>query len=88
MGNACYLVRTLPKLQLTSASGVSTLHRVNQASLLNPPLVGELAVNNWTVYDGSGPDAKLVARAQGLHINAASLHNSDPSAKCFGTYEK
>ena len=88
MGNACYLVRTLPMLQLTSASGVSTLHRVNQASLLNPPLVGELAVNNWTMYHGSGPDAKLVARAQGLHINAASLHNSDPSAKCFGTFEK
>ena len=50
--------------------------RANQASLMNPPLMGELAVNNWTVYDGPGPDAKLVARAQGLHINAGNWHNS------------
>ena len=50
--------------------------RANQATLLNPPLMGELAVNNWTVYDGPGPDAKLVARAQGLHINAGNWHNS------------
>ncbi|CAL4899148.1 unnamed protein product [Urochloa decumbens] len=50
--------------------------RVNQATLLNPPMIGELAVNNWTVYDGPGPDAKLVARAQGLHINAGNWHNS------------
>ena len=26
--------------------------RVNQASLLNLPRIGELAVNNWTVYYG------------------------------------
>ncbi|CAN6334076.1 unnamed protein product [Urochloa humidicola] len=50
--------------------------RVNQATLFNPPMMGELAVNNWTVYDGPGPDAKLVARAQGLHINAGNWHNS------------
>lgn len=51
--------------------------RVNQASLLNPPpVMGELAANNWTVYDGPGPDAKLAARAQGLHINAGNWHNS------------
>ncbi|PUZ67220.1 hypothetical protein GQ55_3G417200 [Panicum hallii var. hallii] len=51
--------------------------RVNQASLLNPPpVMGELAANNWTVYDGPGPDAKLVARAHGLHINAGNWHNS------------
>ncbi|CAL4898866.1 unnamed protein product [Urochloa decumbens] len=48
----------------------------NQASVINPPKMGELAVNNWTVYDGPGPNAKLVARAQGLHINAGNWHNS------------
>lgn len=36
-----------------------------------PECFGILAANDWTVYDGPGPDAKLVARAQGLHIGAA-----------------
>ncbi|CAN6343197.1 unnamed protein product [Urochloa humidicola] len=48
----------------------------NQASLINPPKMGELAVNNWTVFDGPGSNAKLVARAQGLHINAGGWHLS------------
>ncbi|KAG2550392.1 protein GOS9-like isoform X2 [Panicum virgatum] len=38
--------------------------------------MGELAVNNWTVFDGPGSNAKLVARAQGLHINAGDWHLS------------
>lgn len=38
--------------------------------------LGSTAVNNWPIYDGVGPDAKLVARAQGLHIFAGNWHNS------------
>jgi hypothetical protein len=37
---------------------------------------GSTVVNNWTVYDGFGPDAKLVAHAQGLCIDAGSWHNT------------
>ncbi|OEL16101.1 hypothetical protein BAE44_0022881 [Dichanthelium oligosanthes] len=32
--------------------------------------LGTTAVNNWQIYDGLGPEAKVVARAQGLHILA------------------
>ncbi|EAZ19943.1 hypothetical protein OsJ_35535 [Oryza sativa Japonica Group] len=38
--------------------------------------LGPLVVNNWPVYDGIGRDAKVVARAQGLHIYAGNWHNS------------
>nr|CAB3462273.1 unnamed protein product [Digitaria exilis] len=43
----------------------------NQSSVIS-----KLVANNWTVYDGPGPNAKLVARAQGLHIDAGNWHNS------------
>ncbi|OEL35249.1 hypothetical protein BAE44_0003732 [Dichanthelium oligosanthes] len=33
--------------------------------------MGAMAVHNWEVYDGPGPDAKLVARARGLHIDTS-----------------
>ncbi|TVU40814.1 hypothetical protein EJB05_14293, partial [Eragrostis curvula] len=42
-------------------------------------LVSSLNANNWEVKDGLGPNAKVVARAQGLHIHVGpSLpwHNS------------
>jgi len=38
--------------------------------------LGQTAVNNWSIYDGPGPYANLVARAQGLHIYAGNWHNS------------
>uniref|UniRef100_A0ACD5YZD5 Uncharacterized protein n=1 Tax=Avena sativa TaxID=4498 RepID=A0ACD5YZD5_AVESA len=37
---------------------------------------GETAVNNWEIYDGVGTGAKLVARAQGMHMNASSWYTS------------
>ena len=33
--------------------------------------LGPTAANNWAIYDGTGPDAKLVAHAQGLQTNVA-----------------
>ncbi|KAM3355467.1 hypothetical protein ACQJBY_025943 [Aegilops geniculata] len=33
--------------------------------------LGLTAANNWSIYDGIGSDAKLVARAQGLQTNVA-----------------
>ncbi|KAF7034011.1 hypothetical protein CFC21_045082 [Triticum aestivum] len=33
--------------------------------------LGLTAANNWAIYDGTGPDAKLVAHAQGLQTNVA-----------------
>lgn len=33
--------------------------------------LGLTAANNWAIYDGIGPEAELVARAQGLHTNVA-----------------
>uniref|UniRef100_A0ACD5WG20 Uncharacterized protein n=1 Tax=Avena sativa TaxID=4498 RepID=A0ACD5WG20_AVESA len=35
-----------------------------------PQSFGCIAANDWTIYDGLGPDANLVARAQGLHVGA------------------
>ncbi|EMS67500.1 hypothetical protein TRIUR3_29786 [Triticum urartu] len=37
---------------------------------------GQTTVHNWTIYDGVGPNAKLVARAQGLHLYAGTWHNT------------
>ncbi|CAN6163938.1 unnamed protein product [Urochloa humidicola] len=51
----------------------------NQAVVVNPSGgggaaghcygLGATVVHNWAIYDGPGPDAKLVARARGLHID-------------------
>lgn len=51
----------------------------NQSTIINANSatgLGSTAVNNWTVYDGLGPNATVVARAQGLHIYAGNWHNS------------
>uniref|UniRef100_A0ACD5Z0V7 Uncharacterized protein n=1 Tax=Avena sativa TaxID=4498 RepID=A0ACD5Z0V7_AVESA len=37
---------------------------------------GETAVNNWAIYDGAGSGAELIARAQGMHMNAGNWYNS------------
>lgn len=37
---------------------------------------GYLVINNWTVYDGIGSNARLVAHAKGLHVYADKWHNS------------
>jgi hypothetical protein len=37
--------------------------------------LGVIAVNNWEIYDGVGPTAAVVARAQGLHIHAGNWSN-------------
>ncbi|KAJ3701116.1 hypothetical protein LUZ61_004821 [Rhynchospora tenuis] len=45
----------------------------NQSSIAtaNQPFsFGNINVNDWPLYDGPGSDAKLVARAQGLHIQS------------------
>ncbi|CAN6209807.1 unnamed protein product [Urochloa humidicola] len=51
--------------------------KANQVTIIDGkgPL-GTTVVNNWTVYDGPGPDAKVVAHAQGLHIEAGNWLNS------------
>ncbi|CAL5089305.1 unnamed protein product [Urochloa decumbens] len=54
--------------------------KVSQADIITPQngSFGRTIVNNWEVYDGLGPDSKLVARAQGLHIDAGAnkWHNT------------
>ncbi|KAF6998898.1 hypothetical protein CFC21_014980 [Triticum aestivum] len=37
---------------------------------------GKTEVNNWPIYDGVGPNAKLVARAQGTHVNVSGWYTS------------
>lgn len=37
---------------------------------------GETAVNNWAIYEGFGPDAKVVAHARGMHMNSVDWYNS------------
>ena len=51
--------------------------KANQALIIDGKgPMGATAVNNWAVCDGPGPDAKVVARAQGLHILAGNWLNS------------
>jgi hypothetical protein len=53
--------------------------KANQAAILESKAkigIGATVVNNWAVYDGPGPGAKLVGRAQGLHILAGNWVNS------------
>ncbi|CAN6203535.1 unnamed protein product [Urochloa humidicola] len=44
----------------------------NQAPIIDKNGFGRTVVNNWEVYDGPGSDAKIVARAQGLHNRAGN----------------
>ncbi|KAG2640833.1 jacalin-related lectin 3-like [Panicum virgatum] len=51
--------------------------KANQEDIIAPKNgLGRTIANNWEVYDGVGPGSKLVARAQGLHIEAGNWHNS------------
>uniref|UniRef100_A0ACD5ZLD1 Uncharacterized protein n=1 Tax=Avena sativa TaxID=4498 RepID=A0ACD5ZLD1_AVESA len=46
----------------------------NQAQLLGstaPHGFGCTVVNDWSIHDGSSPTTKIVARAQGLHMQAS-----------------
>ena len=38
--------------------------------------LGTTTVNDWTIHDGLGPYAPVVARGQGLHVLAGGWHNS------------
>ncbi|CAL4980189.1 unnamed protein product [Urochloa decumbens] len=40
--------------------------------------MGTMVVHKWEVYDGPGPDANIVARARGLHIDTGGgvFHNT------------
>jgi hypothetical protein len=49
---------------------------VNQVVVVNRNDYGTLAANNWDVCDGFGQNARVVARAQGLHIHAGHWHMS------------
>ncbi|XP_078150148.1 dirigent protein 7-like [Carex rostrata] len=43
----------------------------NEADIVDPKLpnsFGSLSVNDWALYDELGTDAKVIARAQGLHV--------------------
>lgn len=37
--------------------------------------LGQIAVNNWEIYDGVGESTTIVARAQGMHIHAGNWTN-------------
>ncbi|RLM97908.1 mannose/glucose-specific lectin-like [Panicum miliaceum] len=37
--------------------------------------LGAIVVNNWPIYDGAGPNAAIVARAQGMHVYAGNWKN-------------
>ena len=41
----------------------------NQESLVSKNGLGSLVGNNWEVRDGPDPNAKVIARAQGMHMN-------------------
>jgi len=41
----------------------------NQESLVSKNGLGSLVANNWEVRDGPDPNAKVIARAQGMHMN-------------------
>ncbi|RLN28706.1 mannose/glucose-specific lectin-like [Panicum miliaceum] len=37
--------------------------------------LGAIVVNNWPIYDAAGPNAAIVARAQGMHVYAGNWNN-------------
>ncbi|CAN6197241.1 unnamed protein product [Urochloa humidicola] len=52
--------------------------KANQADIFTPKSgsFGRTVVNNWEVYEGLiGPGSKLVARVQGLHLDAGAWNN-------------
>ncbi|KAE8778651.1 Dirigent protein [Hordeum vulgare] len=51
----------------------------NQSKLIDGDVgseFGRTAVTNWAIHDGPSLDAKVVARARGLHVNAVDDHSS------------
>jgi hypothetical protein len=50
----------------------------NQSKLISgyATYFGETAVNNWAIFEGIGQDAKLVAHAKGMHMQAVDWYNS------------
>jgi hypothetical protein len=50
----------------------------NQSKLIpgDATYFGETAVNNWAIFEGIGQDAKLVAHAKGMHMQAVDWYNS------------
>ena len=48
----------------------------NQVETIVRHQFGTLAVNNWVIRDGLSCSAEVIARAQGLHVNAGDWHNS------------
>ncbi|KAJ1695037.1 hypothetical protein LUZ63_011735 [Rhynchospora breviuscula] len=51
----------------------------DQAGIVDPHLqnsFGSTVVNDWPLYDGLGSNAKVIARAQGLHIQAGMRSQS------------
>jgi hypothetical protein len=55
--------------------------KANQAAIVDPKLpknFGVVAANDWSIYDGlaDDPGAKIVARAQGLHIGSGMINEN------------
>ncbi|XP_078163603.1 dirigent protein 22-like [Carex rostrata] len=73
-----------PLQQTRQFTGTAYLHHSisgpnqNQSVVVNPNLpysFGTVTVNDWPVYDSLGAGANLVARAQGMHVQAAMSYN-------------
>ncbi|CAD6343507.1 unnamed protein product [Miscanthus lutarioriparius] len=48
----------------------------NQVETIVRHQFGTLAVNNWVIRDSLSGSAEVIARTQGLHVNAGDWHNS------------
>ncbi|KAL6650570.1 hypothetical protein ACP70R_009495 [Stipagrostis hirtigluma subsp. patula] len=57
-------------------SGGPKANQVTVVDNMSKGSIGTIAVNNWAIYDGPDPNAKVVAHAQGLHMHAGNWHNS------------
>lgn len=81
------IFKTIPlqkALQQREPYGVVYLHHntsgpnQNQSVVVNPNLpysFGAITVNDWPLYDGLGSNARVIACAQGLHVQAAMSNN-------------
>jgi Dirigent-like protein len=74
----------LKELQKKQIYGTVYLHHntsgpnQNQAVVVNPNrpyAFGVITVNDWPLYDGLGSGARVIARARGLHVQAAMSYN-------------
>jgi hypothetical protein len=73
LGGVVENAQVIGKLYLRQITGT------NQSYVIEPNAVtglGEIGVNNWAIYDGTGSQANLVANGQGMYTYTVNWNQS------------